>query len=104
MKKGLIIGSLLGGAVGSLITWLNFSREGKEMRQKMLEHTDALYTEIKNSLLKLEGPTRDMYEALVERASEEYALKKELAGKYKNVLVKELRKKWLQLEEEIKNK
>ncbi len=104
MKKGLIIGSLLGGVVGSMVTWFNVSKKGKEMREQVLVHTEALYKEIKASLLDLPGPTRDMYEALVERATEEYALKKDLAHNYKNLLLKDLKKKWSALEQEIKQK
>ena len=52
--------------------------------------------------LALEGPTKEMYEALVDRAVEEYAAKKEMAVEMKNMLVKELKKKWKDLEKEIK--
>jgi hypothetical protein len=45
-----------------------------------------------------------MYEALVERAVEEYAAKKEMALEMKNQLVRELKKRWVDLEKEIKKK
>jgi hypothetical protein len=41
---------------------------------------------------------------LVERAVEEYALKKEMAVEMKNQLIRELKKRWSDLEKEIKTK
>lgn len=96
-RKGLFLGGLLGAA----LVWLNATPKGKEMRAKLMVHLDPLYAELKENLKKLEGPTREMYEALVERAVEEYAAKKELAIDMKNMLVRELKKKWKELEKEM---
>lgn len=98
-KKGLFLGGLLGAA----LMWLNATPKGKEMRAKLLEHAQPLYAQLKESLKQLEGPTQEMYDALVERAVEEYAAKKEMAMEMKNMLVKELKKKWVDLEKEIRN-
>lgn len=89
-KKGLF----LGGLVGAALMWLNATPKGKEFRAKLAAHLDPLYAELKTSLKQLEGPTREMYEALVERAVAEYAAKKELAAEMKNMLIKELKRKW----------
>ncbi len=97
-KRGLF----LGGLVGAAMMWLNATPKGKEMRAKILEHLDPLYNELKESIQQLEGPTKEMYDALVERAVEEYAVKKELAEDMKVMLVRKLKKKWLELEKEIK--
>ncbi|KKQ40270.1 MAG: hypothetical protein US58_C0022G0019 [Candidatus Magasanikbacteria bacterium GW2011_GWA2_37_8] len=97
-KKGLFLGGLLGAAA----LWLNATPKGKEMRAKLLSHLEPLYNELKVSIKQLEGPTKEMYDALVERAVEEYAAKKEMAVDMKNMLIKELKKKWSQLEKEIK--
>ena len=94
LKKGLVIGGILGGA----LAWLNFTTKGKEYRAKLFNHLEPLFGEIKLSLKKLEGPTREMYEALVERAVEEYATRKELAIDMKNNLIRELKKKWKEIE------
>ena len=99
-KKGLV----LGGALGAFLMWLNATPKGKEMRAKLLTHSDALYKELKESLQQLDGPTKEMYDALVERAVAEYANKKEMATDMKNMLVKELKKKWCKLEKELKKK
>lgn len=98
-KKGLFLGGLLGAA----LMWFNATPKGKEMRAKLLEHMQPLYLQLKESLKQLEGPTKEMYDALVERAVEEYAAKKEMALEMKAMLVKELKKKWVDLEKEIKN-
>lgn len=97
-KKGLFFGGLLGAA----LMWLNVTPKGKEMRNKLMEHLTPLYEELKNSLKQLEGPTKEMYDALVERAVAEYASKKELAADMKDLLVKKLKQKWIDLEKEIK--
>lgn len=82
--------------------WLNATVKGKEYRAKILAHLDPLYNELKESIKKLEGPTKEMWDALVERAVEEYGAKKELAMDIKNNLIKELQKKWENLEGEIR--
>jgi len=97
-KKGLFFGGLLGAA----LMWLNATPKGKEMRTKLLEHVNALYGQLSESLKQLEGPTKEMYDALVERAVAEYAAKKDMAVEMKNMLIKQLKKKWCQLEKEIK--
>ncbi|MFA6547701.1 MAG: hypothetical protein WCT11_02005 [Candidatus Magasanikbacteria bacterium] len=97
-KRGLI----LGGALGAFLTWLNVTPQGKEMRTKILQHLDPLYNELKASIKQLEGPTQEMWDALVERAVEEYTNKKELAEDVKNNLIKQLKKKWIELAKELK--
>lgn len=97
-KKGLFLGGLLGAA----LMWLNATPKGKEMRAKLLAHLDPLYRELKESIKKLEGPTREMWDALVERAVEEYAAKKEMAAEMKEMLIRKLKKRWDELEKELK--
>lgn len=99
-KKGLFLGGLL----GATMMWLNATPKGKEMRAKILEHLDPLFNELKESIKQLEGPTKEMYDALVERAVEEYAAKKDMALDMKAVLIRKLKKKWAELEKEIKHK
>lgn len=99
-KKGLVLGGILGAA----LMWLSATPKGKEMRDKLTEHADALFLQLKESMKQLEGPTKEMYEALVERAAEEYANKREMAADMKANLVKELKKRWTKLETEIKNR
>ena len=96
-KKGLILGGLLGAAA----MWLGKTPEGKEFRAKLAAHLDPLFAELKTSLKQLEGPTREMYEALVERAVAEYASKRELALEMKQALIKNLKKKWKEVEKSL---
>jgi len=99
-KKGLFLGGMLGAA----LMWLNATTKGKEYRAKMIEHLTPLYAQLKESVKKLEGPTKEMYCALVERAVEEYASRKEMADDMKANLIKELNKKWDGLIKEIRKK
>ena len=82
--------------------WLNATPKGKEMRAKIAAHLEPLFNELKSSLKQLEGPTKDMYDALVERAVEEYAVKKELAEEVKMMLVRELKKRWKEVQKDLK--
>jgi gas vesicle protein len=99
-KKGLF----LGGLVGAGMMWLNATPKGKEMRAKLAAHLDPLYQELKASIKQLEGPTREMYDALVERAVEEYASKKQMADDMKQMLVKKLKKKWSEVKKDLGKK
>lgn len=94
----------MGGLLGAAMMWLNATPKGKEMRAKLMSEADLLFKELKESLSKLEGPTREMYDALVERAVEEYAAKKEMAMDMKNMLMKELKKRWDNLAADLRNK
>jgi hypothetical protein len=67
-----------------------------------MEYLDPLYNELKASLKQLEGPTKEMYEALVDRAVEEFAARKEMAEDLKMQLTRSLKKKWNELEKELK--
>jgi len=96
-NKGLI----LGGALGAFLVWLNATPKGKEMRAKLTEHLTPLFGELKKSIKQLDGPTKEMYDALVERAVAEYSAKKELAGDMKNMLIRQLKKKWREIENEL---
>ncbi len=98
-KKGLFIGGLLGAG----LMWLNTTIKGKEYRTKILEHINPLYLELKENIKQLEGPTKEMWDALVERAVAEYAAKKNMAEDMKTSLVRELQNRWDQCcDEEVK--
>ncbi|MDO8626042.1 MAG: YtxH domain-containing protein [Candidatus Magasanikbacteria bacterium] len=99
-RKGLILGGLMGAA----LTWLNATPRGKEFRAKLAEHLNPLFEELKASLKQLEGPTREMYEALVERAVEEYALKRQMAEEMKVQLTRQLKKKWHEIKKDLEKK
>jgi gas vesicle protein len=97
-KRGLFLGGLLGAA----LMWLNATPKGREMRAKLAAHLEPLFNELRTSIKQLEGPTRDMYDALVERAVAEYAAKKDMAEDMKSHLVRELKKKWKEIEKDLK--
>lgn len=99
-NKGLFLGGLLGAA----LMWLNATPKGKEMKEKLMAQANDLFGQLKESIKQLEGPTKEMYDALVERAVEEYAAKKEMAMDMKSQLIKELKKRWNELEADIKKK
>lgn len=97
-KKGLFLGGLLGAG----LMWLNATPKGKELRAKISQHIEPLFNELKSSLKQLEGPTKDMYDALVERAVATYSDKKELADDVKVLMVRQLKKRWKEVQKELK--
>ncbi|MDO8499452.1 MAG: hypothetical protein Q7S66_02220 [bacterium] len=97
-NKGLFLGGLLGAG----LIWLNATPKGKEMKAKIAEYLEPLYAELKISMTQLEGPTKEMYEALVDRAVEEFAARKDMAMDMKAVLIRKLKQKWADLEKEMK--
>lgn len=92
----------MGGILGAALMWLNATTKGKEYRAKIAAHLEPLYVELKESIKKLEGPTKEMWDALVERAVEEYSVKKELAVDIKNNLIRQLQRRWEKMEKEIR--
>lgn len=94
-------GFIVGGLVGVLVMWLGVTPRGKELRAKAAEHLGPLTNEIKESLRQLEGPTREMYDALVERIVAEYSAKKELALEIRYRLVREMKKRWFEIEHDV---
>ena len=97
-NKGLFLGGLLGAS----LMWLNATPKGKEMRAKISAHLEPLFNELKESLKQLDGPTKEMYDALVERAVEEYSNRKELAEEIKTLLIRKLKKRWKDLQKDLK--
>lgn len=97
-KKGIFLGGLLGAA----LMWLNATPKGREMRAKLADHLEPLFNELAVSLKQLEGPTKEMYDALVERAVAEYGARKELAEEVKSHLIRELKKRWKTLQRGLK--
>lgn len=95
-------GLFLGGLLGATLMWMNVTPKGKEMRSKIAAHLEPLFNELKSSLMQLEGPTKEMYDALVERAVAEYGVRKELAEDVQAVLIRELKKRWSKLIKDIK--
>lgn len=95
-------GLFLGGLLGATLMWMNVTPKGKEMRSKIATHLEPLFNELKSSLMQLEGPTKEMYDALVERAVAEYGVRKELAEDVQAVLIRELKKRWSKLIKDIK--
>lgn len=88
--------------MGAAAMWLNATPKGKKMREQLMGQVNDLYSQLKDSIKQLEGPTKEMYDALVERAVEEYATRVEMAMDMKVQLVRELKKRWKHLEKEIK--
>lgn len=94
LKKGLITGGLIGGA----LTGLFMSKKGKELRKEGLKHAAELYRELEKKAEHLTELSQEKYEELVELVVTEFGKKKELAEDVKDQIVKRLKAQWEHLE------
>lgn len=90
LKKGLVAGALIGGAVAGFA----MSKTGRALGKKVASMAEELYQELTKKAMDLAEMSREKYEELAERLAEEYAEKKELALSAKKDLVKKLKAKW----------
>lgn len=90
LKKGLVAGALIGGAV----TGFAMSKTGRALGKKIAAIAEELYQELQKKAGDLAEMSKEKYEEVAERIGEEYAKKKELALAAKKDLIKKLKAKW----------
>ncbi|MFA5746611.1 MAG: hypothetical protein WC926_00850 [Candidatus Paceibacterota bacterium] len=95
-KKGLILGGLL----TAIVVGLTRTERGKKIAEEFQEESKMLAGRIKKRLADFEDITKENFEDLVDLIVNEYAEKKELAADAKDSIVKALKEKWLEMEEE----
>ena len=86
-KKGLFLGGLLGAS----LTWLNFTKKGKETRAELLDHAAVVYGQVKEKVEAsgaLDKMTKNKYVKTVQEVVDKYAIENGLADKVKNMVVK----------------
>lgn len=101
-KKGIVIGGLLGAG----LTWLNFTKKGKETRDKLLDYAAEVYSEVKARVLsssQWEQLTRQKYVAMVREAVDKYAVNNPMAQKAKEMVVKVVAAQWQRLRQELES-
>jgi gas vesicle protein len=99
-KKGLFLGGLLGAG----LTWLNTTKKGREVREKLLDHSAEVYLELKDKVLASETwdkMTKKDFIAMARETVDKYAVKNGLADKAKKSVVKLVGTQWGQLQKEV---
>lgn len=96
-KKGLVMGSLLGG----ILVALGMSQKGKEIREKVVDYAQELSSELKKKAIEWGETTKETYNEMVRRAVEEFARQKGLALETKEAVIEKLEDKWDEIQSEI---
>lgn len=90
LKKGLVVGGLLGG----LVTGFLMSKKGKELRAQAQEYAEEMYAELVKKAGELTELSQEKFDELVELLAKEYAKKKEMAAEVKDQVVEALKERW----------
>lgn len=102
-KKGLFFGGLLGAGA----MWLSVTKEGKKMRDEMLDHAAVVYAELKEKILSSstwQELKQQDFVAMVREMVERYASKNGLAEETKQFIEKVVGTQWKDIQKELKKK
>lgn len=102
-KKGFLLGSLLGAG----FVWLNTTKKGRAMREKMLDHSSVVYADLKDKILsskRWNDITKHKYVTMVEDAVDKYVRKNGLAENTKHIMVKLVSGQWNTIQKEIQKR
>lgn len=90
LKKGLVLGGLIGGALLAL----SKTKQGKVITKKAHQELADLYAKMGSQMVELGDATRETYEDAVETMVELYAKNKQISSKTQAYLVGELKERW----------
>ncbi len=88
--KGLLVGGLLGGA----LVWLTATRQGQEVRERLVEYGEQLSAQLQERVQEWGSYTREKYLAVADTITDELVKSKKLAKHLKKQLMSELQEKW----------
>lgn len=102
-KKGL----LFGGFMGASMMWLNTTKKGREIREKLLDHAADVYESVKNEVMTSgawKNMNKNKYVQMVNEYVDKYAIKTGLAEDTAKMLKKTLHSQWGRISGEIEEK
>jgi gas vesicle protein len=89
-KAGMVLGGIVGGAlVGLLMT-----EKGRMLRRNLQTDIHELSKQIQARAREFGDTSQEMYNELVDTAVDEYAKRKEMAFEMKDIIIRELKRKW----------
>ncbi|MFA6427510.1 MAG: YtxH domain-containing protein [Candidatus Magasanikbacteria bacterium] len=92
-KKGLFLGGLLGAG----LMWLNVTKKGKEVREKMLDYAADVYEEVKQKVTasdQWKTMTKSKYYKMVEEVVNKYAVENDLVDSVRDMVEKVVKAQW----------
>jgi gas vesicle protein len=89
-KKGLLLGGLVGGTIVGLL----MTEKGRMLRRNLQTDIQELAKQIQARAKEFGDTTHEMYDELVDTAVDEYAKRKDMAVEMKDIVVRELKRKW----------
>ncbi len=89
-KKGMLLGGLVGGTIVGLL----MTEKGRMLRRNLQSDILELSKQIQMRTKEFGDTTQEMYEELVDTAVEEYVKRKDMALEMKDIIIRELKRKW----------
>lgn len=99
-NKGVIIGSILGAST----VWMNTTKQGKEVKEKLKDHAQEAFDELKEKLSESDLMDRVKYDARVKKVVAEFTKRKDLPAKAGKILESILQSQWKRLQSTKKKK
>lgn len=97
LKKGLVLGGLIGGALLAL----SKTKQGKVVTKKAQRELADLYTKMGSHMAELGDATRETYEDAVETMVDLYAKNKQISESTQAYLIGELKQHWQQIQARV---
>ena len=97
-NKGLVLGGLLGAG----LMWLNATKKGQKVREKMMDYASDVYEEVKEKIKNTEGwdkVTKNEYYKMVEKVVNKYAVENDLADTIRDLVEKIVKSQWKKIKE-----
>lgn len=100
LKKGLVLGGLLGAG----LMWLNTTQKGRETRDQMLDYAADVYSDVKHRVLTSntwQEMSKNRYVEMVSEAVDKYALQHGLNKDIKGMVMKIVNAQWKNIQREL---
>ncbi len=99
-NKGVFIGSILGASA----VWMNTTKQGKEVKEKLKDHAQEAFDELKEKLSESDLMDKVKYDARVKKVVEEFTKRKALPAKAGKILEGILKSQWKRIQTAKKKK
>lgn len=85
---------VLGGIVGGVVVGFLMTEKGRILRRNLQTDILELFKQIQARAREFGDTSQEMYNELVDTAVDEYAKRKEMAFEMKDIIIRELKRKW----------
>lgn len=98
------LGFYLGGLFGAGLIWLNFTKEGRRLRDELLDHAAVVYARLKEQVFaspEWKKLTKNQYVEMAREAVDRYAVQTGIADEVKKLLLKVVNLQWDRIRAEL---